>query len=91
MATPAQLSDFISEVREAARKQLAVKDDATRLTDDYLSLNIQADLTQEHFVGDNDGIAVADFNAAVAVLGQINADLKAGAAPTKMTKLIKIS
>lgn len=90
-ATPAQLSDFITEVREAARKLLAFKDDATRLGDDYASLNVQAELTQAHFVGENDGISVADFNAAVVMLGQVNADLKAGAPPTKMTKAIKIS
>lgn len=91
MATPAQLSDFITNVRAAARQQLAVKDTISKLTDDYLSLDVQASLTSGNFVGDNDGISVADFNAAVTVLGQINTDLKGGAAPTRMTKLIKIS
>lgn len=88
--TPSQASDFVSEVRDTARKMLAVKDKATSLTDKYASLNVSTDLNQDHFAGENDGILLADFNAAVAVLGTINTQLKAGT-PSNMTKLIKIS
>lgn len=95
-STPAQLSDFITNSRSASRQALALKDAISKLTDDYSGLNVQAELTQQHFAGENDGITVADFNAAIQVLGQLNTDLKLdtdGAGPilSKMVKLIKIS
>lgn len=95
-ATPAQISDFITNSRTASRQALALKDAISKLTDDYAGLNVQAELTQQHFLGENEGITVADFNAAIQVLGQLNTDLKAdadGAGPglSKMVKLIKIS
>lgn len=95
-ATQAQLSDFITNSRNASRQALALKDTISKLTDDYQGLNVQAELTQQHFVGENEGITVADFNAAIGVLGQLNTDLKldadgAGPGTSKMVKLIKIS
>lgn len=89
--TIAQASDTISRVRGAARKLIEVKDEIVSLTDLYASLNVLVDLNQTHFVGENEGINLADFNAAVTVLAVTITTLKAGPLPSGMTKIIRIT
>lgn len=85
-----QAANFISRTRECARDLIKLKDELTSLTDAYNSLAMSTDLNQTHFNGDNLEIVIADFNAAIAVLGSTNTTLKAGN-PSNMTKLIKIT
>lgn len=90
MITPKQASDFISRSRAAARLAKALKDEITSLTDIYTDQKIVTDLTIDHFTGDNVGLDMAEFQAAVLALGAITTNLKAGGAPTILTKLLKI-
>lgn len=91
MIVIAQGLDFVSRLRDVARKMNAVKDEITSLTDVYIAHGLSTNLTVDHLAGEHAGLDLAEVKDAVTVLGQINTAYKAGGAASQMNKLLKIS